>query len=162
MATQHPSEAETARALNALIEINTDAAKGYAIAAADARSPVLKGILGDRARQSEDRVMALQNAVLRMGRFAENQGTLKGTLHRGWLDARLAIEGRTDRIVLEECERGEAAALRGYEAIATEVLQALAPDVVGMVEDQRCELRAAHDDTARRLRELAGEAAARG
>ena len=157
--TARVTEGEIARTLNMLIEINTDATKGYATAAADARSPVLKGILSDRGKQAGERVMALQNAIARMGRFAENQGTLRGTLHRGWLDARMVLEGRTDRIMLEECERGEAVALRAYEAIPTQVLEALSPDVVGMVDEQHFEYRDAHEDTARRLKELADAAA---
>lgn len=155
--TRAVDEKQIARTLNTLIELNTDAAKGYATAAADARSPVLKGILSDRSKESGARVMALQNALQRMGRFAENQGTLKGTLHRSFLDARMAIQGRDDVIVLEECERGEAAVLRAYESIPAQVLEALAPDVVGLIDEQHFDLRDAHEDTLRRLRDLERE-----
>jgi uncharacterized protein (TIGR02284 family) len=151
---RHVDEKEIARTLNSLIELNTDAAKGYATASADARSPVLKGVLSERAKESGARVVALQNALQRMGKFAENQGTARGTLHRNWLDVRLALEGRSDVIVLEECERGEAAVLRAYENISTEVLKKLPPDVAVIVDEQHFEFRDAYEDTIRRLRDL--------
>lgn len=50
------------------------------------------------------------------GRSPENEGTLKGEVHHHWTFARLALGGRSDRVVLEECIRGEKTAKASYEA----------------------------------------------
>ncbi len=101
--------------LNRCIEACLDGEKGYGIAAADVRDRDLKTELIDRARTRGEYAMTLQHLVEKLGAFAENQGTARGALHRGLIDARLAIEGRSDLTVLEECLRGEGAALEVYE-----------------------------------------------
>lgn len=102
-------------ALNRCIEACIDGEKGYGIAAADVRDAELKTELIDRARARGEYAITLQRLVEKLGAFAENQGTNKGALHRGLMDARLALGGRSDAVVLEECLRGDGAAIAVYE-----------------------------------------------
>jgi uncharacterized protein (TIGR02284 family) len=137
--------------LNRLIEINTDAEKGYAAAAADARAPELKDALADRSRECSYRVIALQDAVQRYGVLPENEGTAKGALHRGWMQTRRIVEGPDDRIVLEECARGEAAAVKAYGSVPPALSKLMPPDVATLLADQSLGFRNAYEDTLRRL-----------
>jgi uncharacterized protein (TIGR02284 family) len=104
-------------ALNHCIEASSDAQKGYATAAADVRDPDLKTLLQLRSDERAEYVLALQRAVAELGGFAQNRGTFEGTVHRAWLEARLAVEGRNDATVLRECERGERASLAAYDTL---------------------------------------------
>jgi uncharacterized protein (TIGR02284 family) len=104
-------------ALNRCIEASLDAQKGYATAAADVRDDDLKTILQLRSDERAEFVVALQHAVRELGGWAENHGTLEGTLHRVWIETRLAVEGRSDATVLLECERGERMCLAAFDTL---------------------------------------------
>jgi uncharacterized protein (TIGR02284 family) len=104
-------------ALNRCVEAASDAQKGFATAAADVRDPELKTMLQLRSDERAEYVIALQRAVAELGGWAENKGTIEGTLHRAWLGARLVVEGRNDATVLIECERGERACLSAYDTL---------------------------------------------
>ena len=103
-------------ALNTCIEVCTDAQKGYSLAAADARDPTLKTRLLAHVKERADMVRELQDAVTAMNAMPENEGTVRGALHRGFMTARRVMAGRDDRRIVEECIRGDRAALKGYEA----------------------------------------------
>ena len=108
------STREIVRALNRCIETCTDGEKGYGTAAADVRDPELKALFLERARQRSEFVLALQDAVLKLGATPENEGTFRGPLHRGWMSYRRAIEGHDDHATMQGCAYGERAALRWY------------------------------------------------
>ena len=104
-------------ALNRCVEAGLDAQKGYATAAADVRDEELKTTLQLRSDERAEFVVALQHAVREMGGWAENHGSLEGTLHRAWIDARVAVEGPSDATVLLECERGERRCVAAYDTL---------------------------------------------
>lgn len=104
-------------ALNRCIEAGLDAQKGYATAAADVRDEELKTTLQLRSDERAGFVVALQHAVREMGGWAENHGSLEGTLHRVWIETRIAVEGPSDASVLVECERGERRCLAAYDTL---------------------------------------------
>ena len=91
--------------LNKCIETSMDGEKGYAAAAADVRDPSLKSLLQQKSKERADFVRDLQSAIQKLGAFAENEGTARGTAHRGWMDVRLALGGRNDRVIVEEWAR---------------------------------------------------------
>jgi uncharacterized protein (TIGR02284 family) len=154
MGTQTTS-AETpdvVRLLNTLLETCTDAEKGYGAAAADASAPALKTLFRDYETQRADFVGELTSAIEKLGVFPQSHGSFKGTAHRGFIGVRRAIEGRSDAIILAECERGERSALARYDrALARVTLDALPLDVRAMVIDQRAAIKLAHDDMLRRF-----------
>jgi len=104
-------------ALNRCIEAASDAQKGYATAAADVREPELKTLFQLRSDERAEYVLGLQRAVSELGGWPENRGTVEGALHRAWIEARLALEGRNDATVLTECERGERSCLAAYDTL---------------------------------------------
>jgi len=139
-------------ALNQCIEICIDGAKGYASAAAYAQDPELKSLLQQRAEERGKFVLALQSATQKLRMDPENEGTTKGTLHRGWMDIRRAAEGRSDRVVVQEWARGERAALKGYKhALERTPLITLPLEIRTMIQAQYASIRAAVDEASRRL-----------
>ena len=105
---QRPIDSKAiARALNLCIEACTDGRKGYAVAAVDARDVDLKRFLQRTSFERAEFVTQLQQALRSLGGVPENHGSARGALHRGWLDVRIAVEGRSDAVVMEECALGD-------------------------------------------------------
>jgi uncharacterized protein (TIGR02284 family) len=133
---QKMSDDQLAETLNGLIEICIDGEKGFAEAAADVRDPELKSFLQTRSQERATFVAGLQRELVSIGRFAENQGTVRGTLHRTWTAAREGLEGHHDRLVLEECERGEHAAKKGYAKALGLMIDRVSPSTRQLVQNQ--------------------------
>lgn len=138
--------------LNACIDASTDSEKGFAVAAADVRDPALKSLFERYASERAEHVRALQAAVERMGVVPVNGGTVRGTLHRGWMETKRVVRGPADRFVLEECERGERQALATYDDAFVECpLDDLPPRVRALLIDQRAHIATAHAELEKRL-----------
>ena len=138
--------------LNKCIEVCTDSEKGHAMAAADARAPALKILLQEKAKERVDFVLELQAAIQKLGAIPKNEGTVKGAVRRGWMEARLALESRTDRVIIEEWTHAEQAALKGYErAFVQTPIDSLPKEVRMMVQRQYAAIEASLGDARRRL-----------
>ncbi|MFO0662904.1 MAG: PA2169 family four-helix-bundle protein [Polyangiaceae bacterium] len=134
-------------ALNTCIETNIDGEKGLSAAAADARAPELKDYLLLRAEERAGFVRELQSAIQQLDAFAENQGTARGIVHRGFTDIRLALEGHKDNVVVQEWIRGEKAALTGYErALRHAPLDTLPIQLRAMIQRQHAAIQTALGD----------------
>lgn len=128
---------EVVFALNSCIEACTDGEKGYAMAAADVRSPALKEFFLARSLERADFVSALQKATRDLHSVPENKGSARGTLHRGWVGFRKVLEGQNDQLILEEVVRGEEAARNAYqEAMCHALSGKLSPDLKSLLEAQ--------------------------
>lgn len=124
--------------LNGCIETCTDGEKGYATAAADVRDVGLKSYFQGKSEERADFVVALQEAISALSAVPENEGSTAGALHRGFVGIRKALEGRSDALVLEECLRGEKAALAAYEkAIAHASLDVASSTLRALLVHQR-------------------------
>jgi uncharacterized protein (TIGR02284 family) len=139
------------RALNRCVEVCTDAEKGFRSAAANVRTPELKGLLLKYAQQRSSFVVALQGAIGKLGGFAEDHGTLRGSLRRGWLSYRRLFEGKKDRVTLDACVHGEEASLRTYEAEDRRVFLTVPDDVRALVQQQYVAMTSARADLRDRL-----------
>lgn len=135
--------------VNRCIQICADGERGYAISAADARSPVLKALFLEKALERSDFVLALQGAVRDLGglpiegteRFAET----KDAEPLRWSDGR--FENRTDRMILEDCERGEQAAQKAYtKAFLRASLETLPRDVRLLMHHQHETIQSAVEE----------------
>lgn len=146
----HAKTERTIRALNRCIEECTDGEKLYAIASADAREPTLKAVFRSYEQQRADFVAAIQMTIDSLGARHENEGTLRGTLHRGWTGARLALEGRNDEVIVDECMRAEKSALRVYDHILRDSGE-MPSHVRALLTNQRVAIASAHIDMRNRL-----------
>jgi len=105
--------------LHNILDLLVDSRKGYLKAAERAEEPGVKSLL---AALAQERV-ALESAVtgeLRTqdpGAPADKDGTVKGDLHRAWMDLRDALSRSDNANVLSECERGEGYLIMRYDEV---------------------------------------------
>src|SRR5690349_11429288 len=97
----------TTSILNDLIETSKDGEKGFRAAAEDTKNPELQALFLRHAEECGTGAVELQQLVSRLGGKPEHAGSVAGAVHRGWLNLKAAVSGRTDLAILEECERGE-------------------------------------------------------
>jgi uncharacterized protein (TIGR02284 family) len=100
--------------LNNLIETCRDSQSGFQSAAEGVKDPALKHLFEQYGLQRAKFVGELQNEVLHLGGDPENTGSVAGALHRGWINIKSAVTGKNEHSILEECERGEDAAVKNY------------------------------------------------
>jgi uncharacterized protein (TIGR02284 family) len=147
-----PNDRRAIVALNRLVETCINGEKGYAIAAADARDPALKRSLMTFSEQRAAFVASLQAQIRELGGTPENEGSAAGTLHRGWVGIRKAIEGRSDRLLVDECLIAEEWArkryIRGMNALA---LANWSTGLRLIIEEQYAGIRLAEVDLTRWL-----------
>lgn len=119
--------------LNKLIETSKNGEKGFLAAAEDAKSTELRTVFQQRASECARGAAELQAVVARMGHEPETDGSVLGAMHRGWVNLKAAVAGRTDLAILEECERGEDLAKEQY---ANALKEQLPPDIREIVQRQ--------------------------
>lgn len=140
-----------ANLINGLVEISRDGAEGFKKCADDADDPSLKMYFRDRAQSCEEAVRILSAEVRHYGGKPDTSGTTSGALHRTWVDIKTALSGKDNLAVLEECERGEAAAVAAFENALREEM----PDNLRTLLEKQLEgARKNHE----RVRELRDEA----
>lgn len=128
--------------LNNLIETCKDGELGFKTAAEGLQSSDIKAKFLEYSRQRGEMVRELQTEVRGLGGDPEQTGSVSGSLHRGWLDIKSAITGKSDHAVLNEAERGEDVAKAAYESALKETLPGTADSVVRQQADK---VRQAHD-----------------
>ena len=139
---------EATATVNDLIEVLKDGQKGFEAAAEDAEWADLKLTFQRFSDQRAKFATDLQALVAAQGEEPQDDGTLGGALHRGWIHLKSALTTRDDVAILEECEQGEDAAVKAYRsALACDLGNAHA-----VVAQQAAEVQEAHDKI-RSLRE---------
>lgn len=137
--------------LNKLIETCKDGEYGFTASAEHVRSVNLRQIFAARALDCREAALELQQLVRQYGGEAEDEGSVTGAMHRGWVAVRGTLAGYTDLAMLEECERGEDAALARYRKA---LQQDLPGDVRAVVQRQMSGVQRNHDQI-RQLRDQA-------
>lgn len=134
----------TISTLNDLIEVLKDGQQGFTEAARDVQTATLKAVLSGFAMQREQFASQLQVLAKNFGEDAPAKtGSVTGAVHRGWIHLKAAVGTRDDHAILEECERGEDAAVAAYrDAVGGGDLPANVGDVL---RKQFAEIQAAHD-----------------
>lgn len=144
MSTESVAVVDLVRSLNTCVQVCIDGQKGYALGSANVRDPKLKDMLMRHANERSEFVKELQVAIEREGRYPENEGTVRGAAHRAWVAAERVLDGRSDKLMLEECAAGERAGIRDYEvALRRASLEALAPPLRDMLRRQYDSMKAA-------------------
>jgi|SRR5581483_9532129 len=138
--------------LNQCIEGAIDGEKMYAIASADVRDPSLKELFLRWAKDRADFVVTMQRAVQRYGAFPLNEGTARGAAHRGWSVIVRTALGPNDKLIVEQCERGERLSFRTYaDAIRNPAFQLAPPELRSVIERQYDTCHAALGELRRRV-----------
>jgi len=133
--------------LNTLIETCEDGAKGFETAAEGLQDNSAKALFTQYARERAQCAEELRAEVRRLGGNPEEGGSMSGAVHRGWMNIKSAIAGKSDSAIVAEAERGEDVAVQTYK---TAIQADLPPDVQPKIQRQFSQVRAAHD----RVREL--------
>ncbi len=128
--------------LNDLIENAKDGQYGFAKCAERVKSPQLRDTLNKRSADCQSAVTELQKLVVQYGGEAAEHGTVLGALHRGWVSVKDVLTLDSDHAVLEECERGEDAAVARYRKALKADLPA---DVRSVITRQMAGAQGNHD-----------------
>jgi len=119
--------------LNDLIETCKNGEAGFLTCAERAGSADVKALMSDGATRCADGASELQQLVMSYGGEPETDGSIAGSLHRGWVNVKTAMTDNPDLAVLEECEKGEDVAKLAYaNCLKTD----LPPDVRMVVQRQ--------------------------
>jgi uncharacterized protein (TIGR02284 family) len=136
------SNNEVIEILNDLVETCRDGQEGYRVAAKNIRNGEYKRLFNIFSQQRAQFVSELQAEVHRLGGESSEHGSVAAWLHHGWTDIKAAIAGGDESSVVEECQRGEEAAVNNYQ----EALRADLPlDVQYVVKRQYMDIKDAYD-----------------
>ena len=129
--------------LNVLLESARDGEYGFTSCAENADSAQLRTLFQRHAQECAAAAVELEHEIRRHGGEPASGGTVAGALHRGWVSVKSALSTRDDKAVLEECERGEDAAVARYRKALKEPLPA---QVRALVERQAQGAQRNHDE----------------
>ncbi len=124
------SDDEVCDTLNDLLESCRDGEFGFRECAEHTTAQDIKTLLSRHAAECQEAGYELLTLIKQWGGKAEEGGTLSGALHRGWVSVRGTLSGYTDLAMLDECERGEDAALARYRKALKQNLPSAARTVV--------------------------------
>ncbi|WP_340200791.1 PA2169 family four-helix-bundle protein [Ascidiimonas sp. W6] len=106
--------------LNELLEKTYDAEKGYKFASDNTNNPELKQFFDDRVKQRYNFGHQLKNEIQAYGQEPEKGGSVKGAVHREWMNLKTAISSNNEEAILEEVARGEQVSIDKYNEILSE------------------------------------------
>ena len=127
------SNEEVVGLLKGLLETCRDGEFGFSASARHVASPELREVFAMRAADCQRGAIELETYITEYGGTPESGGSATGALHRGWLEVKSALPGGNDRAMLDECARGEDAALQRYE----DALRRALPDALRAVIDRQ-------------------------
>jgi uncharacterized protein (TIGR02284 family) len=136
------SNADVVDELNVLIETCKDGEYGFRTSAEHVKSTQLRQVFASRADECRRGATELQSLVTRLGGKADRGSSVSGTMHRGWVDLKGMLTGDSDQAALNECERGEDAALARYRDA---IRKPLPDDVAAVVQRQYEGVKRNHD-----------------
>lgn len=123
--------------LNDLLTRTYDAEKGYKLAQEKVDNPSVKKFLGDKIQQRYNFGHELKNEITNFGELPEKGGSLKGDIHRTWMNLTSTISSDDTERILEEVERGEKASLEEYNEILNDDDMVLEPSTENLLIKQR-------------------------
>jgi uncharacterized protein (TIGR02284 family) len=121
--------------------ITQDGVKGFREAAAKLEGSykdLLLRLADERAAIDRD----LREQIGLRGGDPDKSGDTAGALHRGWIGLKSALGGG-EKAIMEECERGEDAAVKTYQDALNQ--QSLPPDVEILLNRHYARIKNAHD-----------------
>lgn len=108
------SDEDVIESLNDLLESCRDGEYGFRECAEHTKSQDLKVLLSRHADECRAAGLELQTLVRQLGGKPDEGGSVSGALHRGWVSVRATLAAFSDQAMLNECERGEDAAVARY------------------------------------------------
>lgn len=130
--------------LNSLIATTIDSADGFERSAEDSKSGRFGAMFREFAVERRRVAEQLQSRVRAMGGTPHDDGSLKATLHRRWVDMRSVLSGDGgDRAIIEEIERGEDYLKSKYDGALADAT--LSESTLAAIREAYQSVRAGHD-----------------
>ena len=150
------ADGEVLDVLNDLLENCRDGEYGFRTCAEElGEGGELKRLFMDRADGCRRAGEGLQRLIVQRGGKPEQGGTAAGAMHRGWVHVKGSLGADSELSMLEECERGEDAAVARYRKALKQPL----PDDVRTVIQAQAEGAQQNHDKIRDRRDAATRAA---
>lgn len=143
--------------LNSLITTTIDSANGFERSAEDADVATFQQMFREFAQQRRQVVGSLQEKVRQLGGTPNDDGSLKGDLHRRWVDLRDAISKGGDQEIIEEVERGEDYLKSKYDSALED--RELSPGTLAIIREAYQSVRAGHDRASQLKHSMQGATA---
>lgn len=121
---------ESIDALNDLIQMCCDGEKGFKLAAEAIEERGLQDRFLQYSNERGAFASQLKTEVERLGGDPAQSGTIRGAVHRGWLKIRDVVSSHSTGMILEECERGENAAIEAYAAALAQPIPTMTRELV--------------------------------
>jgi len=128
--------------LNDLLESCRDGEYGFRECAEHSRSEDLKVLMHRHSGECRAAGLELQTLIRQLGGKPDDGGSVSGALHRGWVSVRATLSAYSDQAMLNECERGEDAAVARYRKA---LKQNLPQSIRSVVERQAQGAQRNHD-----------------
>ncbi|AZQ43517.1 ferritin-like domain-containing protein [Nonlabens ponticola] len=106
--------------LNALLEKNYDAEAGYKLAAEKVQNMRLKEFFKTQTQERYNFGHELKEELKSFGQEPDKGTSIKGDLHRTWMNIKSTFTSDNEEAILEEAIRGEKAAIEEYNEIISE------------------------------------------
>lgn len=103
--------------LNKLLTRNYDAEQGYHKAAEHVKDPDLKRLFEVYSDQRYHFGHDLKGEIKRLGGELDKGSSFASHVHRTWMDLKSAVTSDDTESMLEECVRGENAAVEDYKEV---------------------------------------------
>ena len=129
--------------LNQLLEKTYDAEKGFKTAAEKVDNSSAKEFLNNKAQQRYNFGHELKSEIMQYGQLPDKGGSIKGNVHRAWMNLKTAFSSNTLETIMEEVKRGEEASLEEYNDILNDNEMTLPPSTENLLIKQRNAIQAA-------------------
>lgn len=131
--------------LNWLLEGAHDSADSLRQAASLARNPVFRSLFNERAKDRDALIGEIDAEVRSFGGAPAGEGTMLGDAHRVFTQVRDVVAHGSDKAVVEEAARGEAALEQKFQAVVSDVrmpepARELAGRVLGKLKSEHEEI----------------------
>jgi len=132
--------------LNDLVRINNDRIAGYERAISESKDldVDLKTIFQGMIRESEQYRGELVSEIQTSGGDVATDTTLSGKVYRAWMDLKATFTGGSRQAILENCEFGEDAWRRAYEAALASDAE-MSPQIRQLITAQYNSEKTSHD-----------------
>jgi uncharacterized protein (TIGR02284 family) len=124
------SDEDVVDTLNDLLESCRDGEYGFRECAEHTKAEDIKVLLHRHSGECRAAGLELQTLIRQLGGKPDDGGSMSGALHRGWVSVRATLSAYSDQAVLNECERGEDAAVARYRKALKQNLPAAIRTVV--------------------------------
>lgn len=135
--------------LNDLLESCRDGEYGFRECAEHSRAEDIKVLLHRHSGECRAAGLELQTLIRQLGGKPDEGGSVSGALHRGWVSVRATLSAYSDQAMLNECERGEDAAVARYRKALKQNL----PQAIKSVVERQAQGAQRNHDQVKALRD---------